>query len=364
MRAATIFIFGALFLLNFPFLQGNAQNKQEQADTSAFVLPGIEKFYYNKIPTTNGVNPEPAIFSMVNITASQLVTASISLEEQSVVIAPFQLKSYKLNTFDVAIKAGLKDNISYLGTGFKWKPRNARMDGIYHKVAKKYKALYQNIAGMNNEQVKATEMKKFLSLYRNAFIEDINKEFNRSQLTLLGSASVLLFEIIGGDKVDADGNGFIDNFHHVKGFNLAGGALFSISQKAGLHVNYNYSERRANPAENMASAVYSGFSATLSRLFIINKNYIGSDDYLKHSFIPGLEIALAYEYEEVINNENFAENGILSQSSITPVFDLKISPLSQIRLSLPFKMIDMPNRKEHRLTALVQYNLQISDFQR
>ncbi|MDN5212689.1 hypothetical protein QQ020_11555 [Fulvivirgaceae bacterium BMA12] len=364
MRAVTIFIFGALFLLHFPVHWGKAQSKQDQADTSGFVLPGIEEFHHNKIPTTNAINPEPAIFSMVNITASQLVTASISLEEQSVVIAPFQLKSYKLNTFDMAVKVGLKDNISYLGTGFKWKPRNARMDAIYNKVAKKYQALHQNIVGMSNEQVKATEMKKFISIYRNALIEDIYQEFNRSQITLQGSASALLFEIIGGDKVDVDGNGFIDNFHHIKGFNLSGGASFSFSQKAGLHVNYNYSERRANPAENTASAVYSGFSATLSKLFIINKKYIGSDDYLKHSFIPGLEIALAYEYEEVINNENFAENGILSQTSIAPVFDLKISPLSQIRLSLPLKMIDLPNRKEQRLTALVQYNLQISDFQR
>ena len=88
-----------------------------------------------------------------------------------------------------------------------------------------------------------------------------------------------------------------------------------------------------------------------------------SDDYLKHSFIPGLEVALAFEYEDVFKNEDFAEDGIISQSSIAPVFDLKISPLSQFRVSLPFKIMELSdNSIERRLTAIVQYNLQISEF--
>ena len=109
-------------------MSGQAQENQdsslEKAGTREFVLPPPDDFMHNKIPTTNAVNPEPAIFSMVNISASQLVTASVNLDEQSLTFAPLHLNAGKPRIFDMALKFGLRDNISHLGTGFKWRAGN------------------------------------------------------------------------------------------------------------------------------------------------------------------------------------------------------------------------------------------------
>ena len=363
MRTRNIFILRFLVLINLPFFQLKAQDNQAPASTQEFVLPSLDSFLYNKIPTTNAVNPEPAIFSMFNMSASQLVTASVSLDEQSVMLSPFHLKGKEPIVSDLAIKVGLRDDISHIGLGFKWRAGNKRLNSIYNKNVRKYRQRHENILNITNDKVKEVETQKFLEIYRNGFIEDIYSEFNRSHFTLQGNASMLLFEIIGGDDIDANNDGLIDNFYRLKGFNFSGGATYSFSRKAGVFVNYNYSERRANPVEDAARVVYNGFSVTFSRLFIINKKYIESEEYLRHSFIPGLEVAVAFEYEDAFNNEDFAEDGIISRYAISPIFDLKISPLSQFRVSLPIETMELlDNSTERRLTAVIQYNLQISNF--
>ncbi len=318
-------------------------------------IPEIDTFHHNKISPVNAVNPELAIYNTVNVTANQLITASISLEEQSIILSPFHFKQRKLQLFDLAIKAALKDNLTYLGSGIKLNFGNKRFNKIYNRNKAKYLGLYNNIANMTNENMRDIEMDKFKKIYKRDFINDVNKQFNKGNIIIHASGMALLF--------NSPQDSLAANSEVLKGFNVSGGGSITFSEKFGIHLNYNYSERKANASESAVAVAYNGFSATLSKLFTINNDYLDSENYWLHGFIPGLEVGLVIEYEEAFNNFNFAENGIINQTSIGLMFDVKLNPKMQLRLGLPYKMIEFENNStDNRLNAVVQYNLQIGEF--
>lgn len=354
MKKFYLIIFMVMFFVSAFGQENDAQTTNSEND-EPFNIPDIASFHHNKIAPVNAVNPEIAIFNTVNITATQLVTATISLDEQSLVLAPLHFKQRKLQVFDWAIKAALKDNITYLGTGFKLRIGNGRFNGIYRRNKAKYTSLFNSLDNMTNPTVKRVEMEKFIKLYKNNFIKDVNRQFNKNNFTIHGSGTALLFQ--------SSNDSLADNTETLKGFNASGGASVTFSEKVGVHFNYNYSERKANATENATSVAYNGFSATLSKLFTFNDDYIESENYWLHSFIPGLEVALVFEYEEAFNNFEFAENGIVNETSIGIVFDIKINPKMQLRLGLPYKMTEFANNAtEDKLNAVIQYNLQIGNF--
>ncbi len=353
MKGAFLFILTMLFFTTVFGQEESDGNNQNESNSPA--IPEIDTFHHNKLGPVNALNPELAIYSTVNMTANQLITASISLEEQSLILAPLHFKQRKLQLFDLAFKAALKDNITYLGTGFKLNFGNKKFNKIYNNIKAKYLGLYNNIANMTNENMRDIEMGKFQKIYKRNFINDVNKQLNKGNIIIHASGVALLF------------NSFKDstaaNAEMVKGFNLSGGGSFTLSDKFGLHLNYNYSERKANASENTIAVAYNGFSATISKLFIFNDNYRNTNDYWFHGFIPGMEVGLVVEYEEAFNNFAFAENGIINQTSIGLMFDVKINPKMQFRLGLPYKMIEFANNStDNRLNAVIQYSLQIGEF--
>ncbi|MDN5204045.1 hypothetical protein QQ008_21820 [Fulvivirgaceae bacterium BMA10] len=335
-----------LFSLNASFAQNDSTTLSSDLE-----YPDIKIFQGSRY-SNNNLNPEPAIYSLTNLTANQLFTHYINLDEQAIIISPtWFAEPSNFKSLNLNLKAARQRGVSNFGLGFGLRFNKNKPIQIHDRVVSKYQGLHRNILAMTNETVKKSELERFRGFYYNNIIDEVYKESSK-YITLQAGLNAQFFELFQKD-----------NFEAFKGFNASAGINFSLSQKSGIHINYNYTEKKASGAVGTPTVLYQGGSFTASTLIVLNKDYVNSENYIQHMFIPGLELGIAVEYQEAMENLDFAEDNIVKQLAISPILDFKFSPKMQFRVALPIKSIDLNDGSQiTQFTPIVQYAIQISDL--
>ncbi len=172
----------------------------------------------------------------------------------------------------------------------------------------------------------------------------------------------MIFDIVGGNEIDSNLDGKIDNEFWFKGYDLSLGFLWTPSQSFGVNSTYHYIYKRASSVEGQELAPYWGFSFSLGyMLVILNDDYKSSDDYLESMFIPSIVSGLSLEYQKYNGSIQYVENNLREILSITPFLDFKLAPKSQFRLGIPIKFQKSINQKAMtELNTFFQFSLEFT----
>ena len=314
-----------------------------------------------------GNNSEPVIYNAVNLNTYELLTTNIQVSKednlQKIVFAPFKLTDSEKVGFlrDTRINVAQKSDISTFGIGLGF-------DNSSPFSKRGTRLLNVAFNGFPSQRPKGDDEKDYeYEAYKSKYYYSMDSTYAKTYEKLLKNSlkltigyNISLFEIIGGDKVDLDDDDVIDNYFITESNNLSLGITYIFSSKTAINLNGHYSSKMASQKENEKQVDYLGGSFSFAqRLFVLNKNYHKTQDYLKSLFVPSIVGGASIEYQKAVSNEVYAKNGITETLAITPYLEFKINPKNQFRIGVPIKNYE-GIKKEVSFGPFIQWTLQIA----
>jgi hypothetical protein len=314
-----------------------------------------------------GNNSEPVIYNAVNLNTYELLTTNIQVSKednlQKIVFAPFKLTNSDKVGFlrDTRINIAQKSGVSTFGVGLGFdnsSPFSKRGSRILNAAFNNFPSQRPKDDNEKDYEYEAYKSKYYYSMdstYAKTYEQLLKNSF---KITL--AYNISLFEFIGGDKVDLDNDNIVDNYFITESNNLSLGLTYIFSSKTAINLNSHYSSKLASQKENEKQVDYLGGSFSFAqRLFVLNRNYHKTPDYLKTLFVPSIVGGASIEFQKAISNETFAKNGITENIAITPFLEFKINPKNQFRIGVPIKKYE-GIKKEVSFGPFIQWTLQIA----
>jgi hypothetical protein len=321
-------------------------------------LPPRSNSIYSSI---TGVNSEPEIFQNVSLSSFQLLTASLKIDKQKIVFSPLKLSEAwygPLSTLKLNIAQENKISTAGIGVSFGETPSNSpRASEILSNITSNLDTpYYEKMLKENDKEAKEIYFRDSIYI---PFIERLSDE-NKLLITVGGNA--MLFDVIGGEKIDSDFDGKIDNEFWFKGYDLSLGIVWTPMKLFGINTTYHYTAKRASSIEGQELAPYYGVSLAFGYLvFILDNNYRLSKDYLDGLFIPSIVSGISLEYQKFNGDSQYSDNNIREILALTPFLDVKITPKSQFRVGIPINFKKLINAKaKTELNTFLQFSIQFT----
>jgi len=314
-----------------------------------------------------GPNNEPVIFNAINMNSYDLVSSNVQFSKdnnlQKLVFSPFKLlkdiphpllRNTKFNisqkngisTFGVG--TGIDNSSAFSKRGDKlfdemdFPVKRSKRDGESTQEYEVYKAKFNYTL----DSLQTTYHKKLLT--------------NSFQLTLAMNTS--LFSVIGGDKVDKDNDGLIDNQNTVESYNYSLSVAYAFSERTALSASIHNIRQLADASEGQKRVNYLGVSFSFTnRISVLDRNYKFSDEYKKSLFIPAIFLGITIEYLDAQNNLRFAKDGITRKLVFTPYLDFKINLKNQFRIGVPIQKFESIST-EVVLGPYIQWGFSLSNL--
>lgn len=188
------------------------------------------------------------------------------------------------------------------------------------------------------------------------------KALQNNSVKITFGGNISLFDIVGGDDVDIDNNGLIDNKYSAKQKNISLGITHIVSETFGYSLTGYLLEKREGTEEGNLFINYSGLSAAFGyRTWVLNKDYEKTEEYKKSLFVPSIHTGVSFEYLKCNEKDNSkCVDGISSNSSFTPYVEFKISPKNQFKLGIPFSKTNQLDSETNNIGPFLQWRLQLS----
>lgn len=319
-------------------------------------------YIYNSVV---GNNSEPIIYNSVNLNTYELLTTNLQVSKEDdlakIVFAPLKLIDPEKVGFlrETRLNLAQKNDISTIGIGIGFdnsSPFCKRADRIFEKVT--FKTL---------EPPKPGQTDYDYEFYKSNFYYGLDTTYAKAYKSLLENSfkvtlgyNLSLFKIIGGDLVDINNDSIIDNYYKIESNNLSLGLTYIYTIKTAFNLTAHFNSKYASPKENEKKVDYIGGSLSFAQqIFVLNKDYKKTKDYLKSLFIPSIVLGVSLEYQKAINNKSFAKDGIDESFAITPFSEFKINPKNQFRIGVPIINYSGIN-KEIAFGPFIQWTLQIA----
>ena len=290
-----------------------------------------------------GPNSEPVIYNAINMNSFDLISTNLQFTEknntQKVVVSPFKFLNNSQGTLlrNSRINITQKNGISTFGVGMgldNSSPFSNRGDRLFEEADIPSKRTKRDDESESEFQKYEVEYYKELNESVTSFYESLLK--NSFQLTL--GFNISMFSVIGGDKIDQNNDGLIDNQNNVESYNYSLSGTFTVNAKTGFGLSIHHVDRLSEPTQGQERVPYWGGSFNFAqRLFLFDNNYETSENYRKTGFVPSLVFGMTIEYQEATDNETFAKDGITKKTVYTPFFDIKINPKNQFRIGVPIQ---------------------------
>lgn len=349
-------------LIFFILFTYNSNGQTEEVDT-------LRKRFKDLKPisstTASQLGASPGIFGTADISAYQMIVASIAYSEQSLTVTPTQFSRQPwVEWFEAKIKIGQKDKITTTGVGLTFNLFTPD-EKIYKNLASKY----TYITECNDDSACLVEAAtKFFLEGKYDLIKDYYDYINKFNVRINPGISTQLFPVIGGKAIDKDKDGKKEDFQSIKNFTATLGLNAVVCKNWSAGASLYYAPRRKDALQFTKMAKYAGYSCFLTyRIITFNENlYYKSEDFVKTGFIPGVEVGVSFEelnYIDKTENRVFAEESIKKQYAISPIFDVRITPKSQFRIAFPIKQtikFSDTDAQPLEFTTLLQYNFLLS----
>lgn len=314
-----------------------------------------------------GPNNEPVIFNAINMNSYDLVSSNIQFSEennlQKLVISPFKLiddtppQLIRNSKFNITQKNG----ISTFGVSLGMDNSSAfskRGDELWKKII--FPAQRSKKDDESEQEYEVYKAKSNFS--RDSLLTDYHEKLIKNSFQLTLAMNTSFFSVIGGDKVDLDNDGLIDNENSVESYNYSLSMAFAFNEKRALSLSVHNIRQLAEPTEGQERVNFWGFSFSFaSRIKILNNNYEYTDDYKKSLFIPAIFAGFTVEFLEAQNNLAFVKDDITEKLVFTPYFDFKINAKNQFRIGVPIQKFESMTT-EVALGPFVQWGFTLSNL--
>ncbi|MER3317016.1 MAG: hypothetical protein RIB79_01870 [Allomuricauda sp.] len=314
-----------------------------------------------------GPNSEPIVYNTINMNSFDLISSNIQFSEknnsQKLVVLPFKLFNDQPSGLIRNLKLNIaqKNGISTFGIGIgldNSSPFSKRGDDIFNKVdIVSKRGQSEDESDLEYQQYEAS-----YALYLDKEVAKYYENLLKNSFQLTFGFNISYFSIIGGDKVDLDENGLIDNEKSIESFNYSLGASYTLNSSAGISASLHIVDKLGSAEEGQERVPYLGGSFTFAkRILVLDSNYKTSKDYFKSLFVPSIIFGFTFEYQEAQKNFDFAKDGIIRQSVYTPFLDFKINPKNQFRLGIPIQKLTSQNRDLQSLGPFIQWGFSIAN---
>ncbi len=313
-----------------------------------------------------GPNSEPVIYNDVNMNTYELLSTNIQFSEknniQKVVFNPLKLWEYDDYGFwqDTRINIVQKNGVTTFGVGIGYDGASInreRVQGLFNKIN------FSALRTKNNGESEADYESYKVDFYKTqgeeyaSFYEDLLK----NTIKLNFGYNISFFEVIGGDKVDLDEDGFNDNENIVESHNYTGSFTYLFNSKHAISVSGHISNKLNSPKEGEKRVLYIGGSLSYAGEIIeLNKKYKSTKEYKSTLFRPAILLGFSLEYQNASKNKGFAKDNITEKIVFTPFLDFKINPKTQFRIGVPVQSFN-GLRDEVSFGPFAQWTLQIAN---
>lgn len=325
------------------------------------------------ISSVNGANAD-SIFYDFNLSNLEKIVASVKFTETNqkpkVTFVPFTFASSKRTLVNTIVTNFAQDGgVSTFGAGISFANTtgfNKRAQNIWDQLdmTGQVPKPFRNQLPNESNETYALLMKE----YNNTAFDTVNdlyyaKMAKNSWSVVVGS-NASAFAVVGGDKVDQDEDGVIDNEFNMKGFTHTASLSYTFNQSTALTASAYYGRRRAEAKASSIQNAYPGWSLTFGRtVVVLNENYTHAGEYRESGFIPGVVAGGSIEYQRCNGSPEGCDKGILRQTVITPFADIKLAQSTQFRLGVPIQRQHLINTKsKNDLGIAVQLALQLRNL--
>jgi hypothetical protein len=322
--------------------QGMALAPAESLDNAVYVM-------------ATGVEAEPELFGDVSFSAYQLLTASLQFDKQKLVFTPGRLfETYRMLLSELRFNASQSGGVTTLGLGTSYNgaaPDGERALGIAREIVAE---LPERSAG---EGIPEYEKRMWPRVF-----QDFRERLSRGALLATVGANWQLFEVLGGTRVDDDGDGKDDHAHRLKAWNLGGSLSYAVDDGVGLQAGYHYARRRASSEEGSELVPHHGLSLSGAvRVATLDPDYRESDDYRRSLFVPSIVLGLGVEAQRCDGDAGRCKDAVRDQVVVTPFLDFRLAQSNQFRLGLPLeRTVRFDDDSRVALKPVFQYSLQLS----
>jgi hypothetical protein len=340
-----------IFISTTIFAQNNSTENLNEVNNNK--LKGYS--FYSNIQT-----PDIALFDEYNFTSFELLAANIELQRQQVIVNPYKMFCGNYNDYlsETRVNISQKDKITTFGLAL------GINSGAY---GSSFFSAYQDIRKLDSEfpgggidpktnlptDISNKDMEEHERRFRDILV-------NASSFALTIGTNIQLFEIIGGDKIDKDNDGKIDNEYSVKGYNFTTSFLYKFNSLLTTSFGYNYIEKRSSPVQGNNLQPYFGLSAGVSYLSIkLNREkYRESEEFKKYLFISCIIFGVSLEYAKYNGPSGLSEDGIKEQLAVSPFIEFRINRSNIFSIAIPIKKISLEeNKSQTTLGGFLQYSI-------
>lgn len=326
---------------------------------------------HNPIVTSiTGTNAEPDLFRDVNLSSFDLLTGSLQWKDADqstkVIFAPLKLREtsrYIPILSEFAINLAQSKGITTFGTGVAYNSKPLASDALLDDL----RSILSREKGFRDQMVgeSAVVYDRLLSAHLKEQFVRIHDEFYTRLARRAFIASVAFnaqtFGILGGDRIDVDEDGIVDNHYRLRGHEVSSSLTYTASQKTGITVSGHLARRRQSSREDAQLASYPGWSVAIGhRVRDLNPRYRETENYLKSLFIPAIVAGVSLESERCTGSAASCDEATRSRRSLTPFVEVKVTPETQFRIGVPLRRtVAFGGTSKTELAAAAQYVIQL-----
>ncbi len=321
------------------------------ARADAFV-GGLDQAVY---ATTTGPEAAYELFHDVDLSAYQLLSASLQFDRQKLVFAPGRLaERYVPILSETRLNVSQAYSIVTVGVGTSW--TNAAPEGG------RALAIARDVLSAAPERDVAEDLDAYMDRVGPLVVERFHERLSTNALIVTAALNARLFDVIGGTAVDDDGDGLDDHAHRLKSWDLGAGVSWGLGPRTGLDAACHYRRSRLSAEEGSSLVPYHGasLSATL-RLATLDRDYRAYYAYQRALFLPSLVAGLGVEFLRCDGDAERCEDALRERWILTPFVDFRLAQTNQLRVGLPIeRRVEFGDDSEVEFRPIFQYSIQLA----
>jgi hypothetical protein len=338
------------------------------ADTFAQSVPN------GVISSVQGANADQQIFYDFNLTNLERLVAAVRFtdanQKPKVTFVPVTLASSQRTMVNTVVLNFAQDGgVSTFGAGFSFANSlgyNKRADDIWNelKAEGKVPAPYRSQMAGESDEAYAVSLKEYNDTAFNTVNDEYYAALAKNAWSIVVGTNFSAFAVVGGDEVDQNEDGVIDNEFATKGFTHTASLSYTLDQATALTASAYFGRRRAEARADSALKSYPGWSVSFARtVILLDEDYRSSAEYRELGFIPAIVAGASFEQQRCSGEPAGCEKNIQRQSALTPFVDIKLAQSTQFRLSVPMQRLRLIGAKSQTdLGIALQFALQLRNL--
>jgi len=191
--------------------------------------------------------------------------------------------------------------------------------------------------------------------------ESINfsdENFIKKSVNAVVGVNMTLFPNFGSPSRDVNQDSLKDNQFSVANLSYTLGLIYRPTLNTSVYVSGYYQQARETPVENTKQVTSLGYAVGFGTRVLTWKQAKTEELIPTSKFIPSVNLGVSLEHLFPIKNAAFLSNGNTYLLGFSPYLDFKITPVTQLRLSLPISVVE-GKQDERGFGSFFQFYLQI-----